>query len=553
MIIHDVEQGSAAWLALRAQHLCASDAPAMMGVSKYTTRNELLKRIATGISEEVEADKQYLFNKGHAAEAAIRPHVEAIIGDELYPCTGSDGELLASFDGATMAEDTIFEHKLYGADLAEQVKRAAVDPHYYWQLEHQLLVSGAKRCIFVTSDGTPERFEHMIYTPVPGRAKALRDGWAQFKSDLAAWKPAEADVIVTAAVVEALPAVSVRMDGAIAVISNLDVFGEKLAAFIANIDKSPSTDQAFADAESACKTLAAAEDALKRAEAAALAQTSSIDDMRRTVELYAEMARTTRLALEKIVKAQKDQIRVEIQQKAAAAFQGHINAINARLGKVQLPAIRSDFAGAMKGKKTLASCRSAVDDELARVKIEANAVGEKIDANLRALAEHPEHAFLFADLQALVMKDAEDLAAVIANRVAAHKAEQQRKEDEARERIRAEEERRAQQDAELKVEQERQRIRAEERELAEREAKQRHDDEVAAWGIADEPKATTPPAAARAIKPTAGAARKPASRPSDADIIGVLAMHYRVHEFKVIEWLLELDLQSESSKLAEAM
>jgi hypothetical protein len=39
----------------------------------------------------------------------------------------------------------------------------------------------------------------------------------------------------------------------------------------------------------------------------------------------------------------------------------------------------------MKGKRNLESMRDAVDTELARVKIEANAIAEGIEANLKTL------------------------------------------------------------------------------------------------------------------------------------------------------------------------
>lgn len=443
----DVVQGSANWLEVRAQHDCASDAPAAMAASKYVKRNELLHMRATGGEREFsEWAQRNLLDKGHEAEAAIRPHIEALIGDELYPATGVEGGLLSSFDGITMAEDTIFEHKLWSEDLAAQVRAKNLEPHYYWQLEHQLATATrAKRVIFVTSDGTPEKCEHMIYTPVTGRRKQLLDGWAQFHADLATFKPQAAAVPVMATVTEALPAVSVRMDGAIAVISNLDVFGDRLTAFIEGIDKNPSTDQAFADAEAAVKTLEKAEDALKQAEAAALAQTASIDDMRRTVGRYGELARTTRLMLEKIVKARKEQIRIEIQQGAQQAFTEHCDVINKRLGKVRIPNITPNFVGVMKGKKTITSLRSAVDDELAKAKIDANAWGEKIDANLRSLRELAgDHAFLFHDAQQIVLKENDDLVALIKNRIAEHKAAEEQRLERERERIREEERIRAQ-------------------------------------------------------------------------------------------------------------
>ena len=74
-VTHDCAQGSDAWHALRAKHFTASEASAMLGVSKYQTRADLLKRKATGLSEEVDAATQRRFDDGHAAEAAARPIV----------------------------------------------------------------------------------------------------------------------------------------------------------------------------------------------------------------------------------------------------------------------------------------------------------------------------------------------------------------------------------------------------------------------------------------------------------------------------------------------
>ena len=39
-------------------------------------------------------------------------------------------------------------------------------------------------------------------------------------------------------------------------------------------------------------------------------------------------------------------------------------------------------------------------------------------------------------------------------------------------------------------------------------------------------------------------------RPSDDEIIATLALHYRVHELKVIEWLLDMDLTAASARAA---
>ena len=80
MKIVSVTQGSPEWTDLRAQHNTASEAPAMMGASKYQTREQLLRQKATGIVPEVSHHQQALFDRGHAAEAAARDLLEVNTG-----------------------------------------------------------------------------------------------------------------------------------------------------------------------------------------------------------------------------------------------------------------------------------------------------------------------------------------------------------------------------------------------------------------------------------------------------------------------------------------
>ena len=76
-------QGTPEWHAHRAQHLNASDAPAMMGCSPYKTRAQLIREVTTGITPEVDAATQRRFDDGHRFEELARPLAEAIIGEEL--------------------------------------------------------------------------------------------------------------------------------------------------------------------------------------------------------------------------------------------------------------------------------------------------------------------------------------------------------------------------------------------------------------------------------------------------------------------------------------
>jgi predicted phage-related endonuclease len=418
MKIHTEQQGSPEWLALRGRFFTASEAPAMKGVSKYQSRTELLALKHTGIAPDVSPSTQYIFDKGHAAEAAARVILEAAIDEDLFPVVGSEGDLLASLDGMDMMESVLFEHKLWNESLAAQVRAGDLEPHYYWQLEQQLLVSGAEKVIFVCSDGTADNWVQMEYRAVAGRAKQLVDGWAQFKLDLAGFVQAEAVEVVTGNAPETLPALRIELTGMVTA-SNLQAFESSAMAVISAVKTNLQTDQDFADAKKAVVWCGDVEKAVAEAKKQALSQTESIEVLFKAMDRVSAFARETRLKVEKMVRAQELSIKVEIKQAAELAFVNHCATINARLGRVTLPAIAADFAGAMKGKRSLASIRDAVDSELARVKIEANAVAELIDANLVILRElAPVHVRLFSDAQQIITKANDDFVLLVNARIA---------------------------------------------------------------------------------------------------------------------------------------
>lgn len=429
MKIHNVAQGSAEWLALRAQYRTASEAPAMMGASKYQSRTDLLIAKKTGITPDVTPSQQFVFDKGHATEALARPLTEALIGEELYPIVATEGNLLASMDGATMLGETLFEHKLWNESVVAQVKAGDLAPHYYWQLEQQLLVSGAERVIFVCSDGTPENFVHMEYRPVAGRAAQLIEGWKQFEVDLANFEMADAPSIVVGKAPDELPALRIELTGMVTA-SNLKVFEDSALAVIDSVKTTLSTDQDFADAKKAVKWCGDVEEAVSVAKKQALSQTQSIDELFSSLDRISAHARETRLKVDKLVKAQELLVKTNIKQKAELALADHIAAINKTLGKVTLPHVVSYFAGAMKNKRTIASLQDAVDTELARAKIDASQAADSIRLNLTSLAELAvDHAFLFSDVQQLVTKANDDLVTLIKFRISEHQKAEKEKAD----------------------------------------------------------------------------------------------------------------------------
>lgn len=533
MKILNVTQGSPEWLEVRSRHFCASDAPAMMGASTFMTRTELVRRKATSDVPEVDASTQALFDRGHAAEDAARQHLEAELGEDLYPTTATDdaGYLLASFDGITMDGETGFEHKLHNQELAAQVRAGELPPMYYWQLEQQCLIAGLKRVIFVVSDGTPERWECLDYAPVPGRAEQLLAGWKQFAEDVKNYRHVEADPVIVSAPIDDLPALTVELVGQVKN-SNLVSFKAAVLARIQAISTNLQTDDDFAKADKMVKFLDDGESRLDLVKSQALAQTSSIDELFRTIDSLKGEMRAKRLTLTNLVKARKESIREEIRREGVDAITAHLASLNRVLGKPYMPIVLwADFAGVMKGKKTITSLRDAVATELARAKIESNAIADRIAINLATLREFGTGSeFLFSDTAQIVLKANDDLTALVKMRLAEHKAKEEKRQEEERERIRREEL--------AKIEAER--VAAEKKEA----------DRIAAQAKAAAPIVPAlqyPAPPGQMFEPSV--APKPAVtivkgsiRPTDDAIIAAVAKAFQVDDSKALVWLSDMDL-----------
>lgn len=470
MITHKLQQGTPEWHAFRAAHFAASDAPAMLGESPYKTRDQLLREKKLGITPDIDAATQRRYDDGHRFEALARPLAENIIGEELFPATLSEGKLSASFDGLTMLNDTCFEHKTLNDAIAKCEGNLPI--YYRIQMEQQMLVSGAKKCLFVASQWDERNqlvgeLYQVWYLPDPDLRRRIIDGWAQFEKDLATWQPEEPTTPVVASPAESLPAVAVTVTGALTVGGNLAAFGDALRAFVGRIPAKPATDQEFADCEAACKSLKKAEEALEAAETSALAQISDVEAMRRTVADLKNLARTTRLATEKLVKAEKEARRTALVMDAKQQFGRHLEKLQLDIKGVRLIVSSPDFGAAIKGLSSLDSMKNKLTAALLEAQSEANAICGRVRDNLQALDSVRDYAFLFADRQELAYKDEETLELIIKQRIDEHKRAEAARLEAERDRIRAEEERKAREAAERAAEEERRRIRAEE-EAAER-------------------------------------------------------------------------------------
>lgn len=456
MITVELIQGTPEWHAHRASHFNASDAPAMMGCSPYKTRSQLVREFATGATIEHDAATLQRFADGHRFEDLARPLAERIIGEDLYPCVGVDGKYSASFDGLTLLEDKAFEHKSLNDDLRLAMPLDGTDAclplHYQVQMEHQAMVSGAERVLFMASKWAGDELveeRHCWYIPNPELRAKIVAGWAQFDADVMAYDPAPvAEPVAAGRAPDQMPALRIEVTGMVTA-SNLAEWKTQAISVFQGISTELVSDQDFADAEKTVKWCGDIEDQLKAAKQHALSQTQSIDLLFKTIDAIAEEARSKRLALEKRVKTRKDERRTEIGNAARRAVQQHVLAINETLGEHAMPmpaTLIADINDAMKGKRSFSSMQEAVDAVAANAKVDASQSAERIRANIRVMEmEVGTHAALFPDrVQLCSTKSAEDLRNLMAARISQHQQAEQDRLDAEREKIRKEEEERAQ-------------------------------------------------------------------------------------------------------------
>lgn len=472
MKYHDEPQGSPEWLALRSSYFTASEAAAMMGCHPTKTRTELLAEKYHGRAKDVGSFvEDRVFAPGHSAEAAYRPIAEATISDDLFPVTGSieiEGlRLLASFDGLTMDGAVCFEHKLWNHAISDHIVQTGEPPEYHcWQLEQQLLVAGADRALFVTSDGTQDREARCWYTSQPERRAALLAGWHQFAADLANYTPATAEPPKpTGTAPDTLPALRIEVTGMVTA-SNLAEFKRTALAAIRSVNRNLKTDQDFADAEASVKWCADVESRIAAAKQHALSQTASIDELFRTLDDVSAEFRALRLDQEKLVKARKDTLRDEIQADAVAALHREVDQANAEADQLcrvgAAPDARQRIAAAMKGKRTIATLRDAADTARAQMAIEAkraiNQRSETLAVWNEIVSKHIEIGVLHnlvPDLRGLLAHDPEHFRLVVNSRWDKHIAALAEREAKERARIRAEEQAKAERAARELVEAER--------------------------------------------------------------------------------------------------
>lgn len=176
----DIEQGSPEWHDLRRKHRMASLAPAVMGECPYQTRGDVL-RFYRGEERAYDADAPPL-RWGRAHETDARQAAAAETGQLIHPMVAINGEYGASLDGVILEDNgepsLVVECKApWKCEDSTTWKLAIAGDlgHYKWQVQHQLMVTGAPAALFLV--WTPRVSTIVIVKPDLALQERLRVAW----------------------------------------------------------------------------------------------------------------------------------------------------------------------------------------------------------------------------------------------------------------------------------------------------------------------------------------------------------------------------------------
>lgn len=425
MEIVALEQGTPEWHEHRRKYFNASEAPAMLGVSSYKTRAELLIERKTGVYKEVSEAVKARFAEGHRAEALARAVIEEELIDDLYPAVCVDGKFSASLDGMTDDHRIGFEHKLLNKKLRDAMPEKTgwntasnLPIEYRVQMEHQMLVSGVKAIVFTASEWDADckcvDMRKARYESDPELRQRIIFGWKAFEEDLAKPLPVEIKQLKASAhPVEVVPSPKVTVtsvNGVLRVDAKLlDAWGEELQGFIDGVAAGSQREDYYTICKAAADTLKEAEVALKTAFDAGLAHIEGYTEIRDMVSALCKRAKDARLLFDGIYDKENKARKEAIIQRARVQFEDYLyDAIQrCRSAGGELSASMPDFAAAIKGKSSMDKIQDKVTATLISAKGDVELLEQQVKNNLALLDEFSEYFFLFFDKDRIVLEEDE--------------------------------------------------------------------------------------------------------------------------------------------------
>ncbi len=185
--VMNLVQGTPEWHEHRARYRNASETAAVLGASPWLTPYQLWLQRTGRVQPGVTAAMAH----GTRQEPEARAAYEALTGTVMQPLVLVEGDYSASLDGMSFDGSLIVEikspYKGRQSELWKTVEQGIVPEHYGWQIEHQLMVSGASLAHLYVFDGTQGLLVEVA--PRPERWRAIQEAWDAFMRHLATDTP----------------------------------------------------------------------------------------------------------------------------------------------------------------------------------------------------------------------------------------------------------------------------------------------------------------------------------------------------------------------------
>lgn len=182
-------QGTPEWHDHRNQYRNASETPAVMGLSPWVSTYQLWELRTGRRIQEV----NFAMKRGSALEPKAREAYEAKTGLVMEPLVMVDGEYSASLDGISLSGDLILEVKCPAKGRLSETWRAveagSVPEHYYWQVQHQLMVTKADKAHFYAFDDDSSTGIWVEVLPNVEDMDRLQVAWNRFMLHIANDEP----------------------------------------------------------------------------------------------------------------------------------------------------------------------------------------------------------------------------------------------------------------------------------------------------------------------------------------------------------------------------
>lgn len=432
-IVHDIQQGTDEWLEFRACHFGASDAPAMMGESSHCSRSELIEWIKFGKSKESTYFAKKLQRRGHELERQARDgFVEVVVGCDMRPAVMSLGKLSASLDGRSPDGKIIMEHKSLNDGIRAAGCVEMLPLRYLIQMEQQLHVSGAEKCLFVAS-GEGEAVVHYWYESDPVLLARILAGWDVLLEDAKNYKRAPVEDAAVIEVVADFPVVSAKVDGAISIIDNFRDVETAVSDFLANkLIKAPVDDNDFANLDNQIKAIKRAEDMLKQAGDDVISQAEAVAAFMKRKTALEKALQSARLSAEKIVKDRKASIRQDEIDRGASEIKAYMDS---RAGDMPIGTELDvlgrgilDVSEYTKNLKTIKSIKERISVGVAERKVTVSQFIDDVAQKVKWLDEtYPDMRMVVPDLARIVTLAEGDFRSEVKSRVERYQAAQKDK------------------------------------------------------------------------------------------------------------------------------